>query len=81
MPTLAGGLPALELVQRLVELPLLYGGLVAGEFGERVGLIGVPNESTPERGTLRVSLGPHLLDPLQGLPVLAFVNYFGVAGF
>ena len=38
MPTLAGGLPALKLVQRLVELLLLYGGLVAGELKNTLAL-------------------------------------------
>ena len=38
-----GGLQALEFVQRLIKPPL-YGGLVAGELGEGVCLIGIANK-------------------------------------
>jgi hypothetical protein len=57
------GLQALEFMEGLVKAPL-YGGLVAREFGESIGAVGVPGEGPAERSVLSVLLDPHLLGSL-----------------
>ena len=75
----AGGLQALEFVQRFVEAAL-YGGLVPGELRECVGLIGVPDEGPPECGGLVLLLAPHSADPREGFLVPLFVGYGDIRG-
>jgi hypothetical protein len=69
-----GGLSALELVQRPVDLPL-YSGLVTGELGEGVRFVGVPDEGSAKRGGLRISRGLQLSNLGECLFVLPFVRY------
>src|SRR5215218_3476766 len=73
-PSVRRGLKTLKLVQGLVEAPP-YRCFVAGEFGEGVGLVCIPDESSAESSGLRILLGLHLLCPGEGFLVLLLVGY------
>ena len=66
----------MQLVQGLVEAAL-YRGLVAGELGEGVRLVCIPNKGLPERGGFAVSYALKLLGIVRGLSVFLFVGYYG----
>src|SRR5215212_5233230 len=73
----AGGLEALKFVPGLVE-PALYPCFVAGEFGEGVRCVCIPDKGSAERGGLRTMLlSLHLFSLGEGLLVLLLVRYPG----
>src|SRR5215212_8109466 len=71
----AGGLEVLKFVPGLVE-PALYPCFVAGEFGEGVRCVCIPDKGSAERGALRTMLlSLHLFSLGEGLLVLLLVRW------
>jgi hypothetical protein len=71
--SVAGGLETLKLVQGLVET-LPYRRFVAGELGEGVGLVCIPDEGSPERRGLSLLLD---LLHLLGLHIVSVCSLLG----